>query len=111
MPSIVRIAAVLTFAVLVRDIGAQTIDAFNPLPEGPPKALAIQPDGKVLIGGSFQNVAGAPRRGVARLDVDGSVDAGFGDPDVNGDVIAIAVQDDGKLLVGFKPDDYQAAIG
>lgn len=100
MPSIVRIAAVLTFAVLVQDIGAQTIDAFNPLPEGPPKALAIQPDGKVLIGGSFQNVAGAPRRGVARLDVDGSVDAGFGDPDVNGDVIAIAVQDDGKLLVG-----------
>ena len=80
---------------------AQTIDAFNPLPSAPPKALAIQPDGKILIGSSFQNVAGVVRQGVARLNADGSVDMSFGNPGAaNGEVVAIAVQNDGKLLVG-----------
>ncbi len=79
---------------------AQTIDAFNPLPQSPPKALAIQSDGKILLGGIFQNVAGTARHSVARVDADGSLDASFADPAANGEVIAIAVQADGKLLVG-----------
>jgi uncharacterized delta-60 repeat protein len=79
---------------------AQTIDALNPLPNAPPEALAIQPDGKILIGSSFQTVAGSARQDVARLNVDGSVDTSFGNPDANGEVVAIAVQADGKLLVG-----------
>jgi uncharacterized delta-60 repeat protein len=88
---------------------AQTIDAFNPLPQVPLKALAIQPDGKILIGSSFLNVAGTTRRGVARLDVDGSVDTSFGDANANGDVVAIAVQADGKLLVGGDFDQIGGA--
>lgn len=90
----------LALVALAPSAFSQTIDAFNPLPEGPPKALAIQPDGKILIGSSFQTVGGSMRVGVARLNVDGSVDSDFGDPDAAGDVIAIAVQADGKLLVG-----------
>jgi uncharacterized delta-60 repeat protein len=101
MRLLARVVVLLSVAVSsMHDAGAQGIDAFNPLPEGPPKALAIQPDGKILIGSSFQNVASTPRRGVARLNADGSVDTSFGDPGINGDVIAIAVQGDGKLLVG-----------
>src|SRR5437867_1412218 len=37
-------------------------------------AIAIQPDGKVIIGGSFQAVNNVPRRNIARLNSNGSVD-------------------------------------
>ena len=62
-------------------------------------ATAIQPDGKVLIGGRFTNVLGVVRKNIARLNTDGTLDTGF-DPNANGDVSAIAVQTDGKILVG-----------
>lgn len=70
--------------------------------------LAIQPDGKVLIGGFFQDYNGVSRNGIARLNTDGSLDAsfdpgqgvstagGFGD----GLVYKIIVQSDGRILVG-----------
>jgi uncharacterized delta-60 repeat protein len=63
--------------------------------------VAVQPDGKVLIVGSFSQVAGIDRRYVARLNADGSLDTSF---DVglgpNSSVEAVAFQADGKILVG-----------
>ena len=40
-------------------------------------AVAVQPDGRIVIGGAFANVDGAPRAGVARLNPDGSLDVTF----------------------------------
>src|ERR1044071_1212448 len=40
-------------------------------------ALAIQADGRILIGGQFTNVNGVNRNGVARLQSDGSLDLSF----------------------------------
>jgi uncharacterized delta-60 repeat protein len=64
-------------------------------------AVAIQPDGKILIGGDFTAFDGSPQPRIARLNVDGSVDATF---DVgtgpSGAVRAIALQPDGKILIG-----------
>src|SRR5207245_652587 len=40
-------------------------------------ALALQSDGKVLIGGSFTNINGIRRNGIARLNEDGSLDPQF----------------------------------
>ena len=40
-------------------------------------AIAVQPDGKILIGGSFTNVGGQSHGGIARLNSDGSLDATF----------------------------------
>ncbi|HYJ05517.1 MAG TPA: delta-60 repeat domain-containing protein [Chthoniobacterales bacterium] len=62
-------------------------------------ATAVQPDGKLLIGGVFSNVGGMPRNNIARLNRDGTLDTAF-DPNANGEVRAIAVQADGKILVG-----------
>ena len=62
-------------------------------------ATAVQPDGKILIGGSFTSVLGVTRHNIARLNTDGTLDMIF-DPDPNGAVISIAVQADGKILVG-----------
>ena len=61
----------------------------------------IQPDGKVLIGGNFTSYNGTPRNRIARVNSDGSLDASF-DPGTgaNFKVQAIALQSDGKILVG-----------
>ena len=64
-------------------------------------ALALQPDGKILAGGSFVNVNNLLRRNLVRLNADGSVDSSFDTGSgLNNFVDAIAVQADGKLLVG-----------
>jgi uncharacterized delta-60 repeat protein len=62
-------------------------------------AIAVQPDGKILLGGDFNSVLGTPRNRIARLNADGTLDAGF-NPNANFDVAAIAVQPDGKIVVG-----------
>ncbi|HWM23710.1 MAG TPA: hypothetical protein VNP98_02725 [Chthoniobacterales bacterium] len=62
-------------------------------------ATAVQPDGKILIGGRFATVLGVARNNIARLNTDGTLDASF-DPNANADVHTIAVQADGKILVG-----------
>lgn len=76
---------------------------FDPGVAGPPNAsvqcLAIQADGKIVIGGVFTSVAGQPRTNLARLHPDGSLDADFA-PAANSVVFALAPQPDGKLLVG-----------
>ena len=61
-------------------------------------ANAVQPDGKILIGGSFTTVLGVPRNNIARLNTDGTLDTAF-DPNANGEVKNVAVQPDGKILV------------
>jgi uncharacterized delta-60 repeat protein len=67
-------------------------------------AIAVQPDGKILIGGSFQTVAGATRNRIARLNADGTLDTDFNPnaSNVNGfaEVTSIVVQADGRILVG-----------
>ena len=65
-------------------------------------SLAMQPDGKVLIGGDFDQLYGAsPRNRIARLNVDGTLDATF-DPGTgaNDEVLRLALQSDGKVLIG-----------
>src|SRR5262249_47355661 len=40
-------------------------------------ALAVQADGKILVGGIFGSINGAARANIARLNADGSVDLTF----------------------------------
>ena len=64
-------------------------------------AMILQPDGRVLIAGSFTSVGGTPMTGVARLNADGSLDTSFADPGVaGGNVNVLALQPDGRVLIG-----------
>ncbi len=75
---------------------------FNAATEGPVDAAAIQPDGKIVVGGSFISLNGQPRANLGRLNPDGSLDVSF-NPGVsgrNGSVYTLAIQSDGKILVG-----------
>ncbi|MCD6017799.1 MAG: Delta-60 repeat-containing protein [Bacteroidetes bacterium] len=67
-------------------------------------AVALQPDGKILIGGIFTTYNGISNVRIARLNSNGSLDAGFitgtGIAGTGATVYSIIVQPDGKILVG-----------
>ena len=69
-------------------------------PSGSVQCVAIQTDGKIVIGGSFNGVDGVGRFGVARLRNDGSLDTSFIPPTTETIADALAVQSDGRVLVG-----------
>lgn len=80
--------------------------SFDTLPgaNGLVRALAVQADGRIFVGGAFSSFGGQPRHGVARLHPDGSLDASFNpvflaDFD-EADVYALLLQSDGKLIIG-----------
>ena len=66
-------------------------------------SIAVQSDGKIVIGGQFSHVDGSPYAGAARLNADGTRDATFANPQIDGGgtaVNALAVQADGKVIIG-----------
>jgi len=69
-------------------------------PNGNVNTLILESDGKVIIGGTFTTVNGQPRRGLARLNPNGMLDASFAVVfGANGTVNVVAVQPDGKILI------------
>ena len=65
--------------------------------------MALQPDGKVLIGGYFNSVNNTARSGIARLNADGSLDTGFQNGMAGADapsVLSLVLQPDGRVLIG-----------
>ena len=80
-----------------------SVDAtFNPGagPNTGIRCLALQPDGKLLIGGVFTSVDGAARNRIARLKNDGSLDAAF-DPGQGANEVVrwVTPQADGKVVM------------
>src|SRR5204862_387439 len=86
-----------------------TLDtAFNPNANDFVRSIAVQADGKILVGGDFSganSIGGATRNFIARLDGATGLADSF-NPNANSIVISIAVQADGKILVG---GDFQGA--
>ncbi|MES2775268.1 MAG: delta-60 repeat domain-containing protein [Bacteroidota bacterium] len=72
------------------------------------RAIVIQPDKKIIIGGDFATCGDYDRRSIARLDTSGIVDIGFstgasfpiGTVGLEDGVNTIGIQNDGKLIVG-----------
>ena len=53
------------------------LDGFAPVLNGRVMSVAAQPDGKVIVGGSFTAVNGVAKSYLARLNSDGSLDNSF----------------------------------
>jgi uncharacterized delta-60 repeat protein len=69
------------------------------------RAVALQSDGKILMGGTFTNYNLNFTNHIARINPDGSYDPSFSADNVtgfgiSGEVDVIKVQPDGKILVG-----------
>ena len=63
--------------------------------------LAVQNDGKILVGGNFQVYNGVDVGYLTRVNNDGSIDSTFsGFSGVNAEVKSIAIQPDNKILIG-----------
>ena len=75
-----------------------TLDpSFNPNANQPVYSLALQANGKILVGGAFSNIGGQIRNFMARLDpITGLADS-F-NPNPNLAINSIALQADGKIL-------------
>lgn len=78
--------------------------SFDPraLLDSPPRVAIAQPDGKIIIGGSFLLFnEGVPQFGLARLNADGSLDSTFTPPFTSGGYFStLALLPDGRLLAG-----------
>ena len=98
-------------AGLVRLNSNGSVDAtFNPAGTGVAantygqdvRSITLMDDGRTVIGGHFNAYDGHAAHSVARLNVDGTLDTSFnaGEGVDDGGVNAVAVQADGKVLVG-----------
>jgi uncharacterized delta-60 repeat protein len=74
------------------------------------RAITIQPDGKILVGGIFTSYNGSTQNRLVRLNSDGTKDTTFDiGTGFNDDVAAIAIQSDGKILVGGEFSTYSGS--
>lgn len=64
-------------------------------------AIKIQPDGKIIIAGGFANFNGTSRRGLARINANGSLDTSFavGNGFLATSVYTMNVMDDENLII------------
>lgn len=71
-------------------------------PNGEVRSIALQGDGKILLGGAFDQFNGTNRSGLARLNTDGTIDTAFnlGASFADNDVNVVLLQPDGRILVG-----------
>jgi uncharacterized delta-60 repeat protein len=83
--------------------------------DAPVLSVALQSDGKLIVGGKFKNYQGVSQNYLVRLNSDGSKDSsfnigtGFGSLYTIGDVQSIVIQPDGKIIVGGKFSYFQGA--
>jgi uncharacterized delta-60 repeat protein len=100
--------SVLLFAAAASALMGQspsTNDGFDPNVNGVIMTALTQRDGKVLIGGAFTTVQPNgdsnkhDRNYISRFNNDGSLDDAF-DPNANDQINALAVQSDGKIIIG-----------
>lgn len=72
--------------------------------------MVIQPDGKIIASGAFTAFAGSPSKRIARLTEDGLYDASFQVGEgFDSELSEIALQSDGKIIVGGYFSNYQDA--
>ncbi len=96
-------------AVVVPSPGPGELDPLDATIIGglnPYSAIAVQSDGKIVIGGNFSSVLGVPRNNIARLNADGTLDLGF-DPNADAEIESVTVQADGKILIGGRFNTLQ----
>ncbi|TVR54152.1 MAG: hypothetical protein EA425_02450 [Puniceicoccaceae bacterium] len=95
---------------IARINGDGTLDtAFNPGlgPNATVHAIAVQPNGKIIIGGAFQTYNGVQRRRLARLHPNGSLDTTF-DPGLGASntIETLALDADGNILIGGRFETF-----
>jgi uncharacterized delta-60 repeat protein len=72
------------------------------------RSIAIQSDGKIIVGGGFTSYQGVASNYIIRLNADGSKDTSFDiGTGFNNNIINISIQSDGKIILGGIFTSYQ----
>jgi uncharacterized delta-60 repeat protein len=104
-----RIAGSFARAGLVRLNSDGTVDTSFQPPNfynslgigGTINAIALQSDGKILVGGDFQGASDMPKQGLMRLNTNGSIDSAFNAQlNSNGNILDLIVLPDDRILIG-----------
>ncbi|RAR46229.1 MopE-related protein, partial [Flavobacterium lacus] len=75
------------------------------------RTIALQPDGKIIIGGDFTFLNGTPRSRIARLNTDGSLDIAFNPgAGANNRVRTTTLQSDGKIIIGGEFTSFNGTL-
>jgi len=64
------------------------------------ETMSLQPNDAIVIGGSFDSIAGQPRRKIARLLPSGNLDVLYAPRSADNTVLTSLTQADGKVIVG-----------
>lgn len=71
------------------------------------RSVAVQPDGKILVAGNFDNYNNTGRRGLVRLNANGSLDTSFTPVGSTGntgfEVLAVALDPRTNYVLAFRP--------
>jgi len=67
--------------------------------DAPVNVLAVQTDGKILVGGTFATLDDQPRPYLGRLEPDGTLDTHF-EPVLDGSIGTMVLQPDGAIVLG-----------
>jgi hypothetical protein len=100
-PPVLKIAVALIALFAAEGRAQSDVDAFDPGANNTVLKLAVQTDGKILVGGLFTTLGGGgtgttTRNFIGRVNADGTLDATF-NPGADGSVEAMALQADGKI--------------
>jgi uncharacterized delta-60 repeat protein len=94
------VVAIACIPLVATSAAAQSAnDGFDPGVNGDVRALAVDSEGRILVGGDFTTLADTVRLRLGRLSSFGELDPTF-DPGADATVRALAVQADGKILIG-----------
>ena len=94
------LAAAMALFVIPGALSAQTLDAFSPSANVTVKDIDVLSDGKILFCGDFSQFNGQARRGIVRVNPDGTLDTSFPVIDTAFNPIEnAAVQPDGKIII------------
>ena len=87
---------IATSAISLLTVNLSTIDPLAAAADSTVYSLALQPDGKILLAGSFTSLGGQPCNYVGRLSAGGTLDSTF-PAGPNNLVYSMAVQSDGRI--------------
>ena len=72
--------------------------------------LEIQPDGKIIVVGFFNNVGGATGKNIARLNSDGSLDSSFNvGAGADFEIYDVELRTNGQILIGGNFDNFNGS--
>lgn len=74
------------------------------------RAISIQEDGKILVGGEFSSYNGSNIYRIARLNINGTLDTSFNPGILDGAIHCILILENGKIVIGGNFSEVNASI-